>query len=322
MKTALVTGAAGFIGCHLCERLLAEGYAVRGLDSFTPHYPRVLKEQNLADLRNSPSFSLHERDIAGSEVDDLVQGVDVVFHLAARPGVRDSWVEFNEYVHSNIVGTKRLLDACAGRPVRFVCASSSSVYGNARELPVTEGAPLHPISPYGASKVMTETMAEAYAYSHGLDVVRLRYFSVYGPRQRPDMGVARFLEAAATGGEITVFGDGRQLRDMTYVGDAVQATIGAADLAEPGTVYNIASGEPRALVEVLDTLGEILSGALRVRHTDPQVGDVRDTWADITRARDDLGYEPSTALREGLSNQVTDAAERKVSAVSHSDAHL
>jgi UDP-glucose 4-epimerase len=314
MKRVLVTGAAGFIGSHLCEALLGAGHSVVGLDSFTAHYARSLKEENLARARDHDSFSLVEADLCDAALHDAVDGCDWVFHLAARPGVRDSWQDFDDYVHSNIVGTKALLDACVGQPVRFIYASSSSVYGNAERLPVHEAMALRPISPYGSSKVMTEAMAGAYAESNGLCVVGLRYFTVYGPRQRPDMGVSRFIEAATEGRDISVYGDGRQLRDFTFVGDIVAASIAAAERGAVGGVYNVASGRPLPLLEVLDTLGEVMGRELSLRFDESQRGDVRDTHASIERARAELGYEPATELRDGLARQVTEADRRRATA--------
>ncbi|MEY2513153.1 MAG: hypothetical protein QOJ89_511 [bacterium] len=312
MKRVLVTGAAGFIGSHLCEALLDAGHSVTGLDCFSPHYDRALKELNLRGARARDRFELVDADLSDPIVRELVEPCDWVFHLAARPGVRDSWDDFSDYVHSNIVGTKALLDACARRDgVKLVYASSSSVYGNAERLPVTEDMTLRPISPYGASKVMTETMAGAYAAAHGLQAVCLRYFTVYGPRQRPDMGIARFVEAAVAGREITVYGDGRQLRDFTYVGDIVAGTVAAAERGRPGRAYNIASGRPLPLLEVLETLGEVLGGRLAMRFDDNQLGDVRDTHASIARTSAELAYAPSTSLRDGLTAQVAEAASRR-----------
>ncbi len=311
MKRVLVTGAAGFIGSHLCEALLADGHSVVGLDSFTAHYARSLKEDNVARARAHGDFSLVEADLCDDGLRDVVDGCDWVFHLAARPGVRDSWQDFDDYVHSNIVGTKALLDACAGRPVRFIYASSSSVYGNAERLPVDESTPLRPISPYGSSKVMTEAMAGAYAASHGLEVVGMRYFTVYGPRQRPDMGVSRFIEAASEGREISVYGDGRQLRDFTYVGDIVAASVAAAKRGGSGAIYNVASGRPLPLLAVLRTLGEVMGQELNLRFDDTQRGDVRDTHASINRAHAELGYAPATDLRDGLAKQVAESDGRR-----------
>jgi UDP-glucose 4-epimerase len=313
MQRALVTGVAGFIGSHLTERLLDEGVAVVGLDSYSSHYERTLKELNVAPLRDHDAFTLVEEDLLDAPLTELLEGVEHVFHLAARPGVRDSWVDFSDYVHNNVTATKVLLDECVGRAVRLVFASSSSVYGDSTRLPVTEDAPLRPISPYGATKVMTEVMVGAYAAAHGLEAVGLRYFTVYGPRQRPDMGLARFIEAAVTGRSVSVYGDGRQLRDFTYVGDVVDATIAAAHRGAPGAVYNIASSHPRELLAVLDELGGVLGQSLELVHEHAKTGDVRDTWGDTSRAREALGFAPTTELRDGLANQARAAVHRRSS---------
>lgn len=311
MRPTLVTGAAGFIGSHLCEALLRRGGPVRAVDSLAPHYSRELKELNIAGLAPNADFSFHEMDLATAPFGELLDGVGCVFHLAARPGVRDSWESFDDYTHSNIVATKALLDACAERAVRVVYASSSSVYGDASELPVTETAPREPISPYGASKVMVEVMAGAYHRARGLDAVGLRYFTVYGPRQRPDMGLARFIEAAVARRNISIYGDGRQKRDFTYVGDVVAATVAAAELGRAGSVYNVASNNPLPLLNVLECLGEVLGQKLALTFEPPQIGDVRDTWGAIDFAREDLGYAPSASLRDGLTAQVAEAERRR-----------
>jgi nucleoside-diphosphate-sugar epimerase len=306
-----VTGAAGFVGSHLSEALLALGHPVRGLDSLTPLYSRVLKELNLAGCVAHSDFTFHEQDLLDGTLDELVDGAQVVFHLAARPGVRDSWHDFDDYVRSNILGTKALFDACAGRDVKVVYASSSSVYGDADALPVTEAHPTVPISPYGASKVMTEVMAGAYRRAQGLDVVGLRYFTVYGPRQRPDMGLARFIEAAVEGRRLPIYGDGRQLRDFTYVGDVVDATVAAAELGGSGSVYNIASSDPHPLLEVLAQLGDVLGRELTMDFEPAKLGDVRDTWASTALAQAEIGFSPSTSLADGLAAQVADAVRRR-----------
>jgi UDP-glucuronate 4-epimerase len=311
MPRALVTGAAGFVGSHLAERLLADGYEVTGLDSFSDHYARELKQLNVAGLSGESHFKLIERDLARDPVDDLFEGADVVFHLAARPGVRDSWVEFDDYVSANIVGSRLVFDAAAKAGVRVVYASSSSVYGDAASLPVSEEQPVNPISPYGASKVMSEVMAGAYASSFGLDAVGMRYFTVYGPRQRPDMGLSRFIEAASAGRPISVYGDGLQRRDMTYVGDVVEATVLAAELGRSGAVYNVASDAPRTLLDILDGLGEALGLPIELAHEAAKPGDVRDTWGDIGRAAADLGYRPKVSLQAGLERQVEEAERRR-----------
>jgi nucleoside-diphosphate-sugar epimerase len=310
-RSALVTGAAGFIGSALCDELLRTGHRVVGVDALTPTYAPALKQRNIAAALAHPDFTLVEAPIATAPLEALLEDVATVYHLAARPGVRQSWHDFPEYLDSNVAATKRLLDACVGRGVRVVYASSSSVYGDAVALPVTEGQDLSPVSPYGATKVATEVIAGAYQRSHGLETVGLRYFTVYGPRQRPDMAISRFVDAADAGQEIGIFGDGRQLRDFTYVGDVVAATLLAAAHGEPGDVYNIASGAPYPLLELLEQLGEVLDRELQLRFDPLQVGDVRDTWASIERARDQLGYEPATTLRAGLEAQAREARARR-----------
>jgi UDP-glucuronate 4-epimerase len=309
---ALVTGAAGFIGSHLSTSLIEEGFDVRGIDSFTPHYDRFLKELNLQALLSERHFELIEADLALADLAALFDDIDVVFHLAARPGVRDSWSDFDDYVHSNVTATRAVFDACAAAGARMVFASSSSVYGDVERLPADEQAALRPVSPYGATKVMTEVLACAYAASLGLEAIGLRYFTVYGPRQRPDMGLSRFIEACSAGEPIRVFGDGRQLRDMTYVGDAVAATMAAAERGRPGAVYNVASSAPRSLLEILHELEAILGSELRLEHEARKAGDVRDTWGSIELSRAELGYEPATSLRSGLEQQVSEAGRRRI----------
>lgn len=311
MQRVLLTGAAGFIGSQLAERLVRDGVTVSGVDSFSSHYPRALKELNVCGLRSHPGFALVEADLANVDWDELLEGVDTVFHLAARPGVRDSWSDFADYLHNNVAATKLLLDACADRSLRLVYASSSSVYGNSANLPVTETQPTNPISPYGATKVMGEVMAGAYAAERGLDAVGLRYFTVYGPRQRPDMGISRFIEDAVAGQPLRVYGDGRQLRDFTYVEDAVAATVAAARSGERGAVYNIASNHPYELLAVLELLGEVMGHELEIVHEEAKLGDVRNTWADIAAAARDLDYSPAVSLRDGLAAQVSEAASRR-----------
>ncbi len=306
-----MTGAAGFIGSHLSEALLARGHQVRGVDSLAGHYSSALKRLNLVGSLSHPGFTFYERDLLDGGLEDLVDGAEVVFHLAARPGVRDSWNDFDDYARSNILGTKAVLDACVSRSVKIVYASSSSVYGDATALPVTEDHPTAPISPYGATKVMTEVMAGAYGRAHGLDVVGLRYFTVYGPRQRPDMGLSRFIEAAEQDRRLSIFGDGRQLRDFTYVDDVVAATVAAADMGAPGAIYNIASSDPRPLLEVLDELGEVLGHELTLEFEASKLGDVRDTWASTSRAQADLGFVAATSLRDGIAAQVAEADRRR-----------
>jgi UDP-glucuronate 4-epimerase len=311
MRSTVVTGAAGFIGSHLCEALLGKGFAVHGVDSFSDHYARELKRLNVVPASTHERFALHELDIVDAPLDELVSEAECVVHLAARPGVRDSWSDFDDYARANILGTRAVLDACARHGVRLIYASSSSVYGDATELPVHETAPLRPISPYGASKVMTEVLAGAYEQTHGLEAVGLRYFTVYGPRQRPDMALARFIEATVDGHEVPIFGDGRQMRDFTFVGDVVTATIAAAQRGRPGGIYNVASSRPQPLLEVLDELTRALGRELRLSFEDTKAGDVRDTWASTDLAREELDFQPAVSLAEGLAAQVREAERRR-----------
>lgn len=303
----LVTGVAGFIGSQLAARLLEEGHDVHGVDAFTSAYPSRLKHHNLDALRNRRRFKFDEADIRDVGLEPLLDPVDVVFHLSAIAGVRASWRRgFRDYVEHNILATQRLLEAArhTSRP-RIVYASSSSVYGNADRYPVQEDDPKQPLSPYGVSKLSAEHLCETYAEAFNLQVVTLRYFSVYGPRQRPDMGVHRIIEAALSGATFTVFGDGNQVRDMTYVGDVVNATIRAAEASVPaGTVVNVAGGSQVSLKELITLIGEIAGAAVNVEHTPAQPGDVNRTDGDTTKAREILGWEPKTRLDEGLSEQI------------------
>jgi nucleoside-diphosphate-sugar epimerase len=301
----LVTGAAGFIGSHLCERLLADGHLVRGVDRFSPYYPRSSKLGNVTPSTEYPSFELVEDDLADADLAELVADVDGVFHLAAQPGVRASWGEgFPDYVRDNVVATQRLFEALCARPVPVVVASSSSVYGDAARLPVGEDeADLRPVSPYGLTKLTVEHLARIYVDRRGLDVVALRYFTVYGPRQRPDMAFTRFVAGALAGRPLRVLGDGEQSRDFSYVGDVVDATLRALG-APAGRVYNVGGGEPTSLNTVLATIQALIGRRVTVTYEAEALGDVRHTWADTTRARRELGWQPRTSLRDGLAAQL------------------
>jgi UDP-glucuronate 4-epimerase len=307
---ALVTGAAGFIGSHLSERLIADGWEVVGVDCFTPFYDRDVKEANLRRLLADDAFALHALDLSADPLDEVVEGVDAVFHLAAQAGVRGSFgLEFGEYVRHNVQGTQRLLEAVAGRPLqRFVYASSSSVYGDPQTTPTAEHEPRLPRSPYGMTKVATEELAALYHRNEGVPVVGLRYFTVYGPRQRPDMAMSRFVRLALAGEPLHVLGDGRQMRDFTYVGDVVRATIAAAQHGRVGAAYNIGGGTPVQLADVIDLLGRLLGRDVAVQHASVARGDVRTTYADARLARAELGWAPRVALEEGLAAQVDSIA--------------
>jgi nucleoside-diphosphate-sugar epimerase len=303
---ALVTGTAGFIGSQLSERLLAEGHRVIGVDSFTDYYARDLKTLNLEQLRKSPDFTLVEADLAQDDLTPLVEQCDVVFHLAGEPGVRSSWGEgFERYLRANIWATQRLLEAVRGRPLRkFVFASSSSVYGQVERLPAREDDPLHPVSPYGVSKLGAEQLCFAYARSYDVPVVAMRYFTVYGPRQRPDMLIHRVIASLRNGTPIPLFGDGQQTRDFTYVSDAVEATYRASVSGVVGQAMNIGGGSRISVIQLITDLGDIMQRPVLLDRRPAQPGDVRDTEADTSRARELIGYQPQVDLGVGLREQV------------------
>jgi UDP-glucose 4-epimerase len=302
---AVVTGAAGFIGSHLAESLLADGHEVLGIDCFTDYYPRTAKEANLGRLRGHSRFRLVEGRLQDLELVPLLEGAAHVYHLAAQAGVRASWGrDFADYTDHNVLATQRLLEAAleAGRP-RLIYASSSSVYGDSPVLPLREDAVCHPISPYGVTKLAAEHLAILYHRNHGLPAVCLRFFTVYGPRQRPDMAFHRFLKAARDGTPIPLYGDGRQTRDFTYVADVVAATRSAALSSRPGSVYNVGGGERVELSHVLGLIETITARPLRIQRQEAQKGDMRDTFADTTAARRDLGFRSTVSLAEGLARE-------------------
>ena len=302
---ALVTGAAGFIGSHLSERLIASGTDVIGIDCFADFYPRALKERNLSALRHAAGFSLIESALADADLPTLLDGVTHVFHLAAQAGVRNSWGrDFRVYTVNNVEATQLLLEACVGRPLeRLVYASSSSVYGDDVVLPMREDALPQPVSPYGVTKLAAEQLCHLYQVNHGVPAVSVRYFTVYGPRQRPDMGFSRFFRAVLRNESVPQFGDGRQTRDFTFVADAVSATLAAATRGRPGGVYNIGGGSRVELLEVFELIRRITGRPLRVERIEAQPGDMRDTYADTTRARTDLAFAPGATLEQGLRAQ-------------------
>ena len=304
-STCLVTGVAGFIGSNLAERLLQSGHTVVGVDGVTDYYSPELKRRNLNELLGRPGFSFHQENLLNANLGERLRGIDVVFHLAAQPGVRKSWGgTFATYLDNNVAATQRLLEAVRGLPLtRFVFASSSSVYGTPTDLPVRETTLPQPISPYGVTKLAAEHLCGVYAHAFGVPAVSLRYFTVYGPRQRPDMAFNRFVRAILTGDEIELYGDGEQTRDFTFVSDAVAATVAAAgaDLdGGVGRVYNVGGGSRVTVNHVIRQLERITGKRARIVRRPAQPGDARDTFADCSAARADLGYQPAVALNAGL----------------------
>jgi nucleoside-diphosphate-sugar epimerase len=298
----LVTGAAGFIGSHLCEELLRLGHAVVGLDGFIPSYPRPFKEPNLAGLLGRPGFCFVELDLRDADLSAPLDGVEAVFHLAAMPGLVRSWTDFDLYQSCNLSATARLLNACRrSRLHRFVLASTSSVYG--RNAFGDESLPTRPVSPYGVTKLAAEHLCRAHAEEHGLPLVVLRYFSVYGPRQRPDMGYFRFIDALLHGRAVTVNGDGHQVRGNTYVSDCVAATAAALE-APRGELYNVGGGETASVWDILARLEAITASKAIVRREPTRPGDQRITGADTARLLSHLGWQPRVGLDEGLARQV------------------
>jgi nucleoside-diphosphate-sugar epimerase len=299
---ALVTGAAGFIGSHLSAALLDRGAQVIGLDCFTDYYPRAMKESNLAHNRGRQGFRFIEARIQDADLPQVLDGVTHVFHLAAQAGVRKSWgKDFQTYTQNNVEASQQLLEACIGRPLhRFMYASSSSVYGDNAAIPMREDALPQPLSPYGVTKLAAEQLCYLYFANHGVPTTSVRYFTVYGPRQRPDMGFHRFLRAAINGDPITLYGDGEQTRDFTFVRDAVAATMAAGDRGVPGRAYNVGGGSRVTINQVLEMIGRIAGKRLDVRREPTQKGDMRDTYADTGLAKADLGFAPSVTLEEGI----------------------
>jgi nucleoside-diphosphate-sugar epimerase len=299
----LVTGAAGFIGSHLCEHLLKIGHQVIGLDAFIPFYPRATKEANLSGFRGHPAFRFHPLDLRCDPLDDGLAGVEAVFHIAAMPGLTRSWSDFDLYESCNITGTQRLLEAVRGMTTlrRFVYASTSSVYG--RYGSGDETLPARPISPYGVTKLAAENLCRAHSEECGLPLIVLRYFSVYGPRQRPDMGYHRFIDALLRDQLVTVYGDGLQSRGNTYIEDCVAATV--AVLGAPlGEVYNVGGGETANVWEILGKLERIVGRRAVVHREAARPGDQRVTGADTSKLYRHLGWQPRIGLDEGLARQV------------------
>ncbi len=299
----VVTGVAGFVGSHLAEALLAGGHEVVGIDAFIDYYPRPVKERNIAGLVGRPGFTFHEADLRRADLEPLLDGAAAVVHLAAMPGLARSWTDVETYTSCNLLATHRLVEAvlAVGVP-RLLHASTSSVYGS--DAVGDENAPTRPISPYGVTKLAAEHLILAYVQSRGLEAAILRYFSMFGPRQRPDMAYHIFIEALLDGRPITVFGDGQQSRSNTFIDDCVRGTIAAIGGAETGAIYNIAGGESLKLNDAIATIAEAVGVEPRIIHGPTRPGDQRTTFADTARARAAFGFQPTIGAVEGLRAQV------------------
>jgi len=302
---ALITGAAGFLGSNIAQALLARGDSVRGVDCFIDYYPRAIKERNLRLAKGNPRYEFHEASLVDADLAALLDGVDVVFHQAAQAGVRASWgAEFEIYTKNNIQATQRLLEACRPNKTRVVYASSSSVYGETGKFPMEESDLPAPVSPYGVSKLAAEHLCVLYWKNFQVPTVSLRYFTVYGPRQRPDMAFHKFIRAMLTDKELPLYGTGAQTRDFTFVKDAVAANLLAAEKGEPGGVYNIGGGSRVSVNHVFEVLEKIIGKPAKIKRHPVQQGDVTHTVASTARAERDLGYKPSVTLEEGLRAEV------------------
>jgi UDP-glucose 4-epimerase len=299
----VVTGAAGFIGSHLCDRLLEAGHEVVGIDGYVPFYPREMKERNLAKAKTSSNFTLHETLIEKAvDLPALLKGASAIYHLAAQAGVRASWGDdFAGYVEHNVLGTQKLLEAAvsAGVP-RVIYASSSSVYGDVNELPLRESMALSPVSPYGVTKLAAEHLVHLYGKANDLSVTSLRFFTVYGPRQRPDMAFHRFLKAVRDARPITLYGDGEQTRDFTFIADLIDVLQCSLVQGKPGLVYNVGGGQRISVLKVLEAIASVTGREVRIDRQEGQKGDMRDTLADTAQAARDLGFIPKTPLATGL----------------------
>jgi nucleoside-diphosphate-sugar epimerase len=302
----IVTGAAGFIGSHLCERLLADGWWVTGVDSFAPTYGSVFRRDMAARLSRSRSFEFVEGDLIDLDLRNLISDADVVFHLAARPGVRASWDDFARASNANVLATQRVLDAVANsRSARLVFASSSSVYGQADVFPTSETSELRPISPYGVTKAACESLVGAYASQAGVNAASLRYFTVYGPRQRSDMAFTKWIRAGLRGDPLPIYGDGSAVRDFTFVSDVVDATYRVGQLDIRGhEIFNVAGGSPASITNVLEIIEELVERRLELEFTPVAKGDPARTGGDTRALQERTGWEPTVDLEDGLRAQV------------------
>lgn len=305
-QKALVTGCAGFIGSHLCEALIDRGFVVIGIDCFTKYYDRILKEKNLSSLLLCKDFTFVEEDLIETPLELYLKDVDYVFHQAGQPGVRGSWGhQFDKYVKNNINATQRLLEAVKDSDIKkFVYASSSSVYGNIDLLPMKESQLPRPFSPYGVTKLAAEQLCNLYYENYGVPIVSLRYFTVFGPRQRPEMSMSTFIKSMLYNKKLSIYGDGNQRRDFTYIDDIVKANLLAMTPSVEGEVFNVGSNSPIKLIEIIKILEKIIGKKAKLEFMSRQDGDVRDTYADIRKIKETLGFETSMDIERGLANQV------------------
>jgi nucleoside-diphosphate-sugar epimerase len=299
----VVTGAAGFIGSHLSGELLRAGHEVVGIDAFIPYYPRAIKERNQADLLPNPRYHFVELDLRHGQLEGLVADADVVFHLAAMAGLLRSWTHFDDYLTCNLQATQRLLETIRQKGPqlkRFLYASTSSVYGEFAS--GDEQLATNPVSPYGVTKLAAESLCQAYRLTYGVPLVVLRYFSVYGPRQRPDMGYHRFIQALLRDEPLIVYGDGQQVRGNTFVRDCVAATVAAVE-ADPGEIYNVGGGETASVWDIIRKIEAVSGRRAKIGHEPARPGDQRSTLADTIKLRKHLGWQPQTRLDDGLAQQ-------------------
>ena len=307
MKTAIVTGAAGFIGSHLAEKLLENGFKVIGVDCFTDYYSKEIKKNNMMSFQNNKNFKLIEEDLIKLDLTPIIKECEFLFHEAAQPGVRASWgKQFDTYVKDNILVTQKILESAKEVKTleKIVMASSSSIYGE-QEGVMVEGKTIpRPISPYGATKLASENLGMIYALNYDLPVTSLRYFTVYGPRQRPDMAFTKFIKANLSGDEISIFGDGNQIRDFTFISDIIDANLKCMESNIHGNVLNIGGGKTHSVIEILSIIEEITGLKNKLIFTSEQKGDVKRTESDITNAKKIINYFPKINVFEGLTNQI------------------
>ena len=302
---SLVTGAAGFIGSHLVEKLLRSGHDVVGIDNYLDNYPRHFKDGNLANFLGHPKFTFINEDLTRTDLQRLLHGVDYLFHLAGQPGVRSSWGrEFSRYTENNISATQLLLESAKELKLRkFVYASTSSVYGDTTDLPMREDGLTRPVSPYGATKLAAEHLCHLYNKGYGVPTVALRFFTVYGPRQRPDMFFHIFMRALLTGDAVPLYDDGEQTRDFTYCADIVDGIFSAANYPGKGEVFNLGGGSQVSLLTAIALTEKIAGAKANLQRFDRQRGDVRHTRARLDAAREKLKYDPKVGLEEGLEQE-------------------